>query len=123
MSSNDRPSLWTGALIAVLIAQFISALADNALLFATLALLKQKSYPDWSVPLLQEFFVAAVILLAPFSGPFADSWPKRRVMLLSNGLKLLGGLGILVGVDPFLGYGIVGIGAATYAPAKYGILS
>jgi MFS transporter, LPLT family, lysophospholipid transporter len=123
MSSNNRTSLWTGALVAVLIAQFISALADNALLFATLAVLKQSSYPDWSVPLLQEFFVAASIVLAPFSGPFADNWPKSRVMLLSNALKLLGGLGILVGVNPFLGYGIVGIGAATYSPAKYGILS
>jgi len=123
MSTNQRSSLWTRALLAVLAAQFLSALADNALLFAALALLKQKSYPDWSVPLLQEFFVGAVILLAPFSGPFADSWPKGRVMLLSNGLKLLGALGILAGMDPFLGYGIVGIGAATYAPAKYGILS
>ena len=84
MSSNHRASLWTGALIAVLTAQFISALADNALLFATLAVLKQKAYPDWSVPLLQEFFVAASIVLAPFSGPFADNWPKSRVMLLSN---------------------------------------
>jgi LPLT family lysophospholipid transporter-like MFS transporter len=123
MSSHDRSSLWTGALIAVLIAQFISALADNALLFATLAVLKQRVYPDWTVPLLQEFFVAASIVLAPFSGPFADNWPKSRVMLLSNILKLLGGLGILAGINPFLGYGIVGIGAATYSPAKYGILS
>jgi len=110
-------------MLAVLVAQFLSALADNALLFATLALLKQKLYPAWTDPLLQEFFVGAAILLAPFSGPLADSWPKGRVMLVSNGLKLLGALGILVGVNPFVAYGVVGIGAATYSPAKYGILS
>jgi len=29
--------------------------------------------------LLQEFFVAAFIILAPFAGPFADALPKGRV--------------------------------------------
>jgi LPLT family lysophospholipid transporter-like MFS transporter len=110
-------------MLAVLVAQFFSALADNALLFATLALLKQKLYPAWTDPLLQEFFVGGFILLAPFSGPLADSRPKGRVMLASNGLKLLGALAILLGVNPFVAYGVVGIGAATYSPAKYGILS
>lgn len=110
-------------MLAVLLAQFLSALADNALLFAALALMKQELYPAWTDPVLQEFFVGAVIVLVPFSGPLADSWPKSHVMLLSNGLKLLGALGILLGVNPFLAYGMVGVGAATYAPAKYGILS
>ena len=108
---------------AVLGAQFLSALADNALLFGTLALLKAKLYPEWTQPLLQEFFVGAYIVLAPFAGPLADSWPKGRVMLLSNGLKLTGAVGIYFGVNPFLAYGLVGVGAATYSPAKYGILS
>jgi LPLT family lysophospholipid transporter-like MFS transporter len=115
--------LLTRAMTAVLVAQFLSALADNALLFGALALLKQELYPTWAGPLLQEFFVGAVILLAPFAGPLADSLPKGRVMLLSNGLKLLGALGILIGLNPFIAYGVVGIGAATYSPAKYGILS
>ncbi|HMK20805.1 MAG TPA: hypothetical protein VK466_00635, partial [Terriglobales bacterium] len=78
------------------------------MLFGTLALLKQRLYPAWTDPLLQEFFVGAVILLVPFSGPLADTWPKGRVMLLSNGLKLLGALGILLGVNPFVAYGVVG---------------
>jgi LPLT family lysophospholipid transporter-like MFS transporter len=108
---------------AVLAAQFLSAIADNALLFGTLALLKAKLYPEWTQPLLQEFFVGAYILLAPFAGPLADSLPKGRVMLLSNGLKLAGALSILAGMNPFLAYGLVGVGAATYSPAKYGILS
>jgi LPLT family lysophospholipid transporter-like MFS transporter len=80
-------------------------------------------YPAWTDPLLQEFFVGAYILLAPFVGPFADALPKGRVMLLANGLKLVGALGMCVGLNPFLAYGLVGAGAAAYSPAKYGILS
>ena len=120
---NRSAPLWTRGMIAVLSAQFLSAMADNALLFGALALLKSEHYPDWAAPLLQEFFVGAFILLAPFAGPFADSIPKGRVMLISNGLKLVGVLGMWAGVNPFLAYGLVGIGAAAYSPAKYGILS
>jgi MFS transporter, LPLT family, lysophospholipid transporter len=116
-------TLWSRGMIAVLAAQFLSAMADNALLFGALALLRMDQYPDWTGPLLQEFFVGAYILLAPFVGPFADGLPKGRVMLIANGLKLLGALGMCVGVNPFLAYGLVGAGAAAYSPAKYGILS
>jgi MFS transporter, LPLT family, lysophospholipid transporter len=116
-------SLWSRSMMAVLAAQFLSAAADNALLFGALALIRIDKYPAWSEPLLQEFFVGAYIILAPFAGPFADALPKGRVMLISNGLKLLGALGMLLGLNPFLTYGLVGIGAAAYSPAKYGILS
>ena len=122
MESGSRP-LWTRGMVAVLIAQFVSALADNALLFGALALLKGQSYPDWAAPVLQEFFAGAYIILAPFVGPFADSIPKGRVMLIANGLKLLGALSMCAGLNPFLAYGMVGLGAAAYSPAKYGILS
>lgn len=120
---NDSGPLWSRALIAVLLAQFLSAMADNELLFGALALLRLDHYPQWVAPVLQEFFVGAYIVLAPFAGPFADSLPKGRVMLISNGLKLLGALGMCIGVNPFLAYGLVGAGAAAYSPAKYGILS
>ncbi len=110
-------------MIAVLIAQFVSALADNALLFAAIALLKSLAAPSWQIPMLQEFFVLAFILLAPFVGPFADGFPKGRVMLIANMLKLLGAGAMLAGLNPLLAYGLVGIGAAAYSPAKYGILS
>ena len=116
-------SLWSRGLVAVLIAQFLSALADNALLFGALALLRADHYPAWTAPLLQEFFVGAYILLAPFVGAFADSRPKGQVMFLANGLKLAGAAGIWLGINPFPMYGLVGIGAAAYSPAKYGILS
>jgi len=111
------------ALHLVLSSQFFSALADNALLFGAIALVRQQSFPEWSIPVLQEFFVVAFILLAPFAGVFADGFAKGKVMLWSNGLKLLGAATMLVGLSPFIAYGLVGVGAALYSPAKYGILS
>lgn len=107
----------------ILTAQFFSALADNALLFAAIALLKELTAPDWHTPLLQQFFVLSYIFLAPFVGPFADSMPKGRVMFISNTIKILGCLAMLVGVPPLYAYAIVGFGAAAYSPAKYGILT
>jgi len=107
---------------AVMVAQFFSAFGDNALLFATLALVKSLAYPDWSQPFLQMGFVAAYIVLAPFVGQFADSFAKGRVMMFANALKLAGALLICLGGNPFLGYTLVGLGAAAYSPAKYGIL-
>src|SRR5215469_6312913 len=115
--------LWTRAMVAVLTAQFLSALADNMLLFGAVALLKIARYPDWSAPVLQEFFAAAYILLAPFVGPFADSRSKGGVMFMANALKVIGAFGMCVGLNPFVAYGLVGVGAAAYSPAKYGILS
>lgn len=110
-------------MIAVLLAQFLSALADNALLFAAIAVLRQQLAPAWQTPFLQEAFVVAFILLAPFVGPFADAYPKGRVMLIANGIKFLGAALMLLGAHPLLAYAIVGLGAAAYSPAKYGILS
>jgi MFS family permease len=107
----------------ILAAQFLSALADNALLFAAIALLKELSAPDWHTPLLQEFFIISYILLAPFVGPFADAIPKGKVMLISNTIKFAGCVAMWMGMPPLYAYGIVGIGAAAYSPAKYGILT
>ncbi|AYA39560.1 lysophospholipid transporter LplT [Xenorhabdus nematophila] len=107
---------------AVLLSQFISAFADNVLFFAILAQLKAESYPGWSLPALQIVFVLTYIVLAPFVGQIADRFPKGRVMLFSNGIKLLGAISICIDMNPFLGYTLVGIGAAAYSPAKYGIL-
>ncbi len=107
----------------ILIAQFFSALADNALLFAAIALLKLLASPEWHEPLLREFFVIAYILLAPFVGAFADAIPKGRVMLASNAIKLAGCISMLFGMPPLYAFAIVGTGAAAYSPAKYGILT
>ncbi|EAX3086486.1 lysophospholipid transporter LplT [Salmonella enterica] len=121
-SVRTNTSIWSKGMLSVIVAQFLSAFGDNALLFATLALLKAQFYPDWSQPVLQMVFVGAYILFAPFVGQIADSFAKGRVMIVANGLKLAGAAGICLGVNPFVGYTLVGIGAAAYSPAKYGIL-
>ncbi|CZU85962.1 Lysophospholipid transporter lplT [Enterobacter hormaechei] len=118
-SVHTNTSIWSKGMMAVIAAQFLSAFGDNALLFATLALLKAEFYPDWSQPILQMVFVGAYIVFAPFVGQVADSFPKGRVMI---SLKLLGAASICFGINPFVGYTLVGIGAAAYSPAKYGIL-
>ncbi len=115
-------NLLSRPMMAVMCAQFFSAFGDNALLFATLALIKQQDYPAWSQPVLQMLFVGAYIVLAPFVGQFADNFAKGRVMMAANSLKLAGALIICFGFNPFLGYCLVGVGAAAYSPAKYGIL-
>ncbi|OCG06570.1 lysophospholipid transporter LplT [Gilliamella sp. wkB178] len=115
-------SLFSKGMIATMLAQFFSAFGDNALFFAILAYIKNLHYPEWSQSVLQIGFVVPFILLSPFVGQFADSMSKGRVMMISNSLKLLGAGSICLGVSPFLGYILVGIGASGYSPAKYGIL-
>ena len=107
----------------ILVAQFLSALADNALLFAAIALLMDLSSPAWHTPVLQQSFIVSYIVLAPFVGAFADSLPKGRVMFISNIIKLAGCIVMLIGVHPLIAYCLVGLGAAAYSPAKYGILT
>lgn len=107
----------------LLIAQFLSALADNAMLFTAIALLQKSKAPGWHEPLLLQFFVFSYIVLAPFVGSFADALPKGRVMFIANGIKFIGSLAMIFGLPPLYAYGIVGVGAAAYSPAKYGILT
>lgn len=107
----------------ILLAQFLSALADNALLFAAIALLQARAAPPEYIPVLQQFFVVSYIVLAPFVGAFSDALPKGRVMFISNIIKLTGCLAMLLGLNPLLAYALVGLGAAAYSPAKYGILT
>lgn len=120
-AAPDLPLLSIG-MGALLLAQFFSALADNALLIAAIAIAKSSGLPKL-VPLLQEAFVLPFILLAPWSGPIADAYPKGRVMLLANLMKLGGASVMALGANPLLAYGVVGIGATIYSPAKYGILT
>ncbi|QQC64416.1 lysophospholipid transporter LplT [Paraburkholderia ginsengisoli] len=107
----------------IMAAQFFSSLADNALLIAAIALLKDLHAPNWMTPLLKLFFVLSYVVLAAFVGAFADSRPKGRVMFVTNTIKVLGCITMLVGAHPLFAYGIVGFGAAAYSPAKYGILT
>lgn len=107
----------------IMAAQFFSSLADNALFVAAIELLKSTGSPSWHIPALSPMFALFYVILAPFLGAFADAVPKGRVMLISNGVKVIGCLMMLFGAHPLLSYAIVGLGAAAYSPAKYGILT
>jgi MFS family permease len=112
-----------GGFYIIMAAQFFSSLADNALLVAAIALLIQADSPAWLPPFLKFFFVIAYVALAPFVGAFADRLPKGTVMFISNTIKIAGCSMMLFEVDPLLAYALVGLGAAAYSPAKYGILT
>ncbi|MDQ6983283.1 MAG: lysophospholipid transporter LplT, partial [Ghiorsea sp.] len=107
----------------LLTAQFLTAMADNAILFVAVAMVMQGALEgDWYIPALQGCFLIAFVVLAPWVGTFADTTPKPRVLMLANIIKATGALMMLFGVEPLIAYAVVGIGAATYSPAKYGIL-
>jgi len=107
----------------IMSAQFFSSLADNALLVGAIELLKSSGAPAWQVPALAPMFALFYVILAPLVGAFADAAPKGKVMFYSNSIKVLGCLMMLFGGHPLLAYAIVGLGAAAYSPAKYGILT
>jgi MFS family permease len=107
----------------IMAAQFFSSLADNALLVAAIAMLMQAEAPTWLTPYLKFFFVVSYVVLAPYVGAFADRLPKGHVMFIANTIKIVGCVMMLSGADPLLAYAVVGLGAAAYSPAKYGILT
>lgn len=104
-------------------AQATSGLADNALLIIGLAYLHAQGHPDWWAPLLKFAFTWSYVLLAPAAGGLADTVPKGRLMAWMNGLKLIGAALLGVGVHPVAAFALVGLGAAVYAPAKYGLVT
>jgi len=107
----------------IMAAQFFSSLADNALFVAAVQLLRTSHAPEWQQAALVPMFALFYVVLAPFVGAYADSMPKGRVMLVSNFIKVAGCLFMLFGTHPLLAYAVVGLGAAAYSPAKYGILT
>ncbi|MBA3507535.1 MAG: lysophospholipid transporter LplT [Betaproteobacteria bacterium] len=113
-----KPGFYT-----IIAAQFFSSLADNALFIAAIALLRDMQEPAWMTPALKQSFVLSYVLFAPLVGAFADSMPKGRVMLYTNGVKVVGCLLMLMSLHPLAAYAVVGFGAAAYSPAKYGILT
>jgi LPLT family lysophospholipid transporter-like MFS transporter len=107
----------------LLAVQFISTLADNAFLIVAIARVIELASPDWIIPVLKLSFVMFYVLLAPFVGPLSDAIPKGKVMLLANFLKVCSVVLMLAGVDPIVALGLAGLGAAIYAPAKYGLIT
>jgi MFS family permease len=107
----------------IMSAQFFSSLADNALFVVAVELLKANNGPEWTRAALVPMFALFYVILAPFVGALADSKPKGQVMFASNAVKILGCLMMLLGAYPLAAYAIVGLGAAAYSPAKYGLLT
>jgi len=107
----------------IMAAQFFSSLADNALLVAAIELLKTSGTPSWHIPALTPLGALFYVILAPLVGAFADAVPKGTVMFISNAIKIVGCLLMLFGASPLFAFAIVGLGAAAYSPAKYGILT
>jgi MFS transporter, LPLT family, lysophospholipid transporter len=107
----------------IMSAQFFSSLADNALFVGAVELLRTNGSAEWQRAALVPMFALFYVLLAPFVGAIADRYPKGRVMFFSNLIKVVGCLMMLFGTHPLMSYAIVGLGAAAYSPAKYGILT
>jgi len=107
----------------IMLAQFFSSLADNALFVAAVQLLRSGGAPAWQEAALVPMFALFYVLLAPFVGALADALPKGRVMFAGNAIKIVGCAAMLLGSHPLLAYALVGLGAAAYSPAKYGILT
>ncbi|MBU6465655.1 MAG: lysophospholipid transporter LplT [Burkholderiales bacterium] len=107
----------------IMSAQFFSSLADNALFVAAVELLRAGGSPEWQRAALVPMFALFYVVLAPFVGAFADALPKGWVMFISNAIKIVGCIMMLFGSHPLLAYAVVGLGAAAYSPAKYGILT
>ena len=107
----------------LLVAQFLSAFGDNAILFTVIAMVMQShDLPTWYVPALQSSFLVAYVILAPWVGGLADKYAKSRVLIFGNVIKAVGAGLLLAKVEPLVAYFIVGVGATLYSPAKYGIL-
>ena len=107
----------------IIAAQFVSALADHALLIVTIAALEAQGLPGWWAPLLKLGFTLAYVVLAPVAGPLADAFPKGRLMAWMNAIKGVAALALLAGANPVLAFTLAGLGAAGYAPAKYGLIT
>lgn len=101
-------------------AQFISGLADHALLIVALAFLYEQGFALWWAPLLKLAFTWSYVVLGPVVGEVADAFPKQKLMLWTQLIKALGVAGFVVGLHPLIAFAMVGAGAACYAPAKYG---
>lgn len=107
----------------LLIAQFLTAFADNAILFTAITwVFLNAETQAWYVPALQASFLIAFVVLAPWVGAYADTHAKQNVLVNANLVKVLGAGLMIISVEPLIAYAVVGIGAAMYSPAKYGVL-
>ena len=138
--SPDSPGLARGNYPLLLVGQFLGAFGDNFLLAAILGPLTYASgkggitqaVVNSENALFGLVFSVPFIVLAPAAGFLNDRMPKTTWLVGGNLIKLAGTVVGLAGVWALAGaashvvqiaaYGIVGVGACVYSPAKYGIL-
>ncbi|NRR03734.1 lysophospholipid transporter LplT [Brevibacillus sp. RS1.1] len=112
---------------ALYFTQFLSAFADNMILFVIANLLRENGFSPAMLAIVSISFFLPYIFLAPLVGPFADKHAKSIVLVIGNLIKALGVV-LLFFIDQssiimlMLCYFTVGVGAVVYSPAKYGIL-
>jgi LPLT family lysophospholipid transporter-like MFS transporter len=119
----------------LLASQFLSAFADNFILMLIvgplLVALKNGKITDMQQSVANIYYtsllMAPYVLLAPLTGYLNDRFSKNRWLLGANFIKLIGSAAAAMSIVSgqgwlAAGYFIVGIGAAAYSPAKYGIL-
>jgi hypothetical protein len=104
-------------------AQFLSALADNALLLLVISLLQMQQQAAFWIPLIKVMFTLSYVISGPWVGAWSDNQPKHKVMMQANGIKIVACMALLTGLDPIISFAITGLGAAIYAPAKYGLVT
>jgi predicted MFS family arabinose efflux permease len=121
-ASEEQPPMKRG-FYTIMSAQFFSSLADNALFVARRGAAAHQGCTRVAAAALVPMFALFYVVLAPFVGAFADALPKGKVMFISNAIKVVGCLMMLFGSHPLMAYAVVGLGAAAYSPAKYGILT
>ena len=93
------------------------------MLLLVIAVLQAQGQAAFWIPLIKVMFTLSYVLSGPWVGAWSDSRPKHSVMMGANGLKILACLALLAGVDPIAAFALTGLGAAVYAPAKYGLVT
>ena len=88
-----------------------------------MAVLMAQGHAAFWIPLLKWMFTLSYVVLGPWVGAWADTWPKQRVMMWANAIKTLACAMLIMGLNPLLSFALAGLGAAIYAPAKYGLIT
>lgn len=107
-----------GAYIA---GQAFSTLADSALLFAMLDLMRISGAPTWQLAALLAVHAIPFVVLAPFVSHFSAMVPRNWLLLLINSIKFFAVVA-LVSLSPLLCYAGVGMAAVIQSSARYGMV-
>lgn len=104
--------------------QFFTAIADNMAIFLVSASVARYGLgaPDEFIAQAMGIYFAVYVIVSPWAGTLSERFPKNMVFIVSNGIKVLFFLSIILKLPPAWSYLFFGLGAVIYSPAKYGIL-